>query len=139
MDKISKEHRSWNMSRITGKNTKPELLFRSMLHKAGYRFRFHDKTIPGKPDVVLKKYKSVIFVHGCFWHRHEGCKNASMPQTRIEFWTDKFAKTVERDKRQQQELKDLSWNVIIVWECELKKDTESALKSVTNQLRKNSL
>ncbi len=134
IDKLSKEHRSWNMSRIKGRDTKPELQFRKLLHRAGFRFRLHDKTIPGKPDIVLKKYRSVIFVHGCFWHRHTGCKEAAMPKSRTEFWSDKFTKTVERDNHQQEELNDLGWNVIIVWECELKKDADAVLKSVANKL-----
>ena len=122
------------MSQVRGKNTKPEILLRSMLHNSGYRYRLHSKNIPGKPDIVLKKYKSAIFVHGCFWHRHEGCRETTTPKSRVEFWTDKFAKTIERDKRQQRELKNLGWNVIIVWGCELKKDADAVLKSVANQL-----
>ncbi|MBU1162905.1 MAG: DNA mismatch endonuclease Vsr, partial [Proteobacteria bacterium] len=86
MDIISKEKRSWNMSRIRGKDTKPEIIVRSMLHRMGYRFRLHRKDLPGKPDIVLPKYKTVIFVHGCFWHRHKGCKYAYTPKSRVKFW-----------------------------------------------------
>lgn len=128
MDKISKEHRSWNMSRIKSKNTKPELIVRSYLHRMGYRFRLHGKVskrlypsgvLPGKPDIVLTKYKTVIFIHGCFWHMHKGCKRASIPKTRTEWWIDKLNKNVERDKRNKKELEKLGWKVIVVWECEI--------------------
>ena len=119
MDKISKEHRSWNMSRIRSKDTTPEKTVRSLLHKMGYRFRLHRKDLPGKPDIVLPKYKTVIFVHGCFWHRHENCKYASIPKTNTEFWLDKLNKNVERDKKNQAELKKLGWKVIVIWECEI--------------------
>lgn len=120
MDIVSEEQRSWNMSRIKGKNTKPELVVRSLLHRMGYRFRIHRKDLPGKPDIVLPKYNTVIFVNGCFWHRHEGCKYAYMPKSRVEFWEKKFKGTVERDKIKQQQLKDLGWKVVVIWECETK-------------------
>ena len=118
MDIISEEKRSWNMSRIRGKNTKPEIIVRSLLHKIGYRFRLHRKDLPGKPDIVLPKYNTVIFVHGCFWHRHKGCKYAYTPKSRVKFWKDKFAGTVKRDKQQLKHLKEKGWNVEIIWECE---------------------
>ena len=120
MDRLSKEHRSWNMSRIKGKDTKPELAVRSLLHCMGYRFRLHRKDLPGKPDIVLPKYKTVIFVHGCFWHRHPGCLYAYNPKSRVEFWEKKFARTVERDREVAQSLRKLGWRVLIVWECELR-------------------
>ena len=109
------------MSRIRSKNTKPEMHVRSALHRAGYRFRLHVKDLPGKPDIVLPKYKTVIFVHGCFWHRHKGCSRATMPSSNQEYWKQKFKQNVERDKREQAELKKLGWNVIVVWECEVEK------------------
>ncbi|MFC1829861.1 very short patch repair endonuclease [Thermodesulfobacteriota bacterium] len=118
MDIISKEKRSWNMSRIKGKNTKPELVVRSFLHKMGYRFRLHRKDLPGKPDIVLKKYNTVIFVHGCFWHRHKDCKYAYMPKSRVKFWKEKFAGTIKRDREHQKQLREISWNVKTIWECE---------------------
>jgi DNA mismatch endonuclease (patch repair protein) len=118
-DIISKERRSWNMSRIRGKNTQPELIVRSVLHKRGYRFRLHRKDLPGKPDIVLPKYKTVIFVHGCFWHRHKGCKYAYTPKSRVAFWGKKFRGNVERNKVVKRELKKLGWNVIVVWECQI--------------------
>ena len=121
MDHLSSEKRSWNMSRIRSKNTKPEMHVRSALHRAGYRFRLHVKDLPGKPDIVLPKYKTVIFVHGCFWHRHKGCSRATMPSSNQEYWKQKFKQNVERDKREQAELKKLGWNVIVVWECEVEK------------------
>jgi DNA mismatch endonuclease (patch repair protein) len=120
MDSISKEHRSWNMSRIKSKNTNPEMIVRSLLHKMGYRFRLHRKDLPGKPDIVLPKYKTVIEVRGCFWHRHKGCKDASTPKSNTEFWQGKFSKNVERDEQNQKELEELGWKVIVVWECECK-------------------
>jgi DNA mismatch endonuclease (patch repair protein) len=116
-DIISKERRSWNMSRIRGKNTQPELIVRSVLHKMGYRFRLHKKDLPGKPDIVLPKYKTVIFVHGCFWHRHKGCKFAYMPKSRISFWNRKFDRTLQLDKINLIKLKRLGWSVLTIWEC----------------------
>ena len=118
MDKISKEHRSWNMSRIKGKDTTPELRVRSALHRIGYRFRLHRNDLPGKPDIVLAKYNQIIFVHGCYWHRHEDCKFAYTPKSRKKFWQDKFEKTIQRDRQVFSELKDLGWNVDVIWECE---------------------
>ena len=120
MDKITKEKRSWNMSRVRSKNTKPELLVRSSLHKMGYRFRLHVKRLPGNPDVVLPKYKAVIFVHGCFWHQHTGCKKATHPKQNLDFWKEKLARNIERDKQVDKELKHLGWNVLTIWECEIK-------------------
>ena len=103
-DRISPEHRSWNMSRIRGKDTGPELSLRSLLHRAGFRYRLHDTTLPGKPDLVLPRYRTVIFVHGCYWHRHSGCKYAATPRTRTDFWLAKFQGTVERDRRTAEAL-----------------------------------
>lgn len=119
-DKISKERRSWNMSRIRAKHTMPEIAVRSMLHRAGYRFRLHSKSLPGKPDIVLPKYKTVIFVHGCFWHRHKGCKYAYLPKSRITFWKNKFKQNIERHEIVAKELRMLGWQVVVVWSCEIK-------------------
>lgn len=128
MDSISKEHRSWNMSRIKSKDTKPELIVRSLLHKMGYRFRLYGKVskklypsgvLPGKPDIVLAKYKTVIFVHGCFWHMHKGCKRASIQKTRTEWWLNKLNRNIERDNKNKKELEELGWKVIVIWECEV--------------------
>ena len=120
MHKVS-EQRSRNMSAIKSKNTKPEITVRKLLHSMGYRFRLHKKDLPGSPDIVLPKYKTVIFVHGCFWHRHQNCKYASNPKTRREFWEKKFKENIERDKKTQEKLKNLGWKTKIVWECEIKK------------------
>lgn len=108
------------MSGIKGKNTKPELLLRSALHKLGFRFRIQRKDLPGKPDIVLPKYKTIIFVHGCFWHRHPGCKYAYTPKSNIEFWTNKLEGNVIRDRLTEKALEELGWRILIVWECEVK-------------------
>ena len=107
------------MSRIKSKDTTPERIVRSFLHRNGFRFRLHVKDLLGKPDIVLPKYKTVIEVRGCYWHRHEGCKDATTPSTNAVFWQKKFAENVARDKRTEQEVKALGWNVIVVWECEV--------------------
>ena len=119
MNKIS-DQRSRNMSAIKSKNTKPEIAVRKMLHALGYRFRLHRKDLPGSPDIVLPKYKTVIFVHGCFWHRHENCKYASTPKTRKEFWESKFKANVKRDKEIQEKIKNIGWQSVVIWECEIK-------------------
>ena len=122
VDKFSKETRSYIMSKIRGKDTKPEIIVRSYLFSKGLRFRKNDKRYPGSPDVVLPKYKTIVFVHGCFWHRHEGCKYATMPKSNVKYWENKFYKNKERDERNQKELEAMGWKVITVWECQLKKD-----------------
>ena len=114
------EQRSRNMSAIKSKNTKPEIKVRKVLHSMGYRFRLHRKDLPGSPDIVLPKYKTVIFVHGCFWHRHKNCMYASTPKTRQEFWEAKFRENINRDKLNQENLSSKGWKIIIVWECEIK-------------------
>ena len=134
IDSISPEHRSWNMSRIRGKDTKIEVMVRKYLFSKGYRFRKNDKRYPGKPDVVLPKYHTVIFVNGCFWHHHEGCKNATMPKTRTDFWKEKLGKNVANDRKHIRLLEEAGWNVITLWECELEKDFEGRMKSVMDDL-----
>jgi len=119
MDKISGEHRSWNMSRIRSKDTAPEKTVRSLLHKMGYRFRLHDVRLPGSPDIVLPRLQTVILVHGCFWHRHKNCKFAFMPKTRTNFWMTKFEQNIVRDKRVCGNLKRLGWRIAVIWECEV--------------------
>lgn len=111
------------MSRVGGKNTKPELKVRSLLHSMGYRFRIHRDDLPGKPDITLPKYKKIIFVHGCFWHGHNGCPRSKRPATNQEFWRDKLDKNIERDKRTVNTLIKLGWDILTVWTCEVK-DTE---------------
>lgn len=120
MDRLSKEQRSWNMSRIKGANTTPELLVRSVLHHSGYRFRLHRRDLPGRPDIVLPKHNIVVFVHGCFWHRHEQCINAVMPKTRTEFWRQKFEDNTRRDHQALSQLTELGWRVLVIWECQTK-------------------
>lgn len=120
MDVLTPEQRKRNMSAIKGKNTKPEILVRKLLHRLGYRFKIQRKDLPGKPDIVLPKYKTAIFINGCFWHRHAGCKYASTPSTNSEFWEKKFAANVKRDARNYATLKEQGWNVLIIWECEAK-------------------
>jgi len=134
IDRVSKEHRSWNMSRIAGKNTGPEIKLRSLLHRAGFRFRLHDKRLPGKPDIVLHKHRTVIFVNGCFWHRHPGCQYAYTPKSRIRFWLRKFEDTVRRDNEENRRLVELGWNVVVVWECELNSKPESIVSDITSLL-----
>lgn len=108
------------MAAVKSQNTTPELVVRRLLHKAGFRFRLYRKDLPGKPDIVLPKYKTVIFVHGCFWHRHPGCKHASMPSTRQDYWLPKLDRNFERDKKNLSELHAIGWNFLVIWECETK-------------------
>ena len=119
LHKVS-EQRSRNMSAIKSKNTKPEIAVRKVLHSMGYRFRLHGKDLPGSPDIILPKYKTVIFVHGCFWHRHENCKYATTPKTREEFWNNKFRSNIERDLEIHEKIKNLNWRSVVIWECETK-------------------
>lgn len=134
VDTLTQERRSWNMSRIQGKDTAPELTLRSMLHNAGYRFRLHPARLPGRPDIVLPRYRTAIFVNGCYWHRHHGCSRATNPKTRPEFWQDKFRATVERDRRKTEELVADGWNVITVWECDLETRPRTLLAEITARL-----
>ena len=120
------------MAQISGKDTKPEKLIRSYLHNQGFRFRVNNPNLPGKPDIVLKKYNAVIFVHGCFWHHHKECKKSKFPETRKEFWENKIYKTVKRDKRNISDLKKLGWRIAIVWECSIK--GKEKLSSTCEQL-----
>lgn len=108
------------MSRIKGKDTKPEMLVRRFLHANGFRYKLHDKTLPGKPDIVLPKYKTVIEVQGCYWHGHQNCRYSHLPKSNTEFWKEKIGANVKRDKENLKKLKELGWNVIVIWECELK-------------------
>lgn len=135
-DRISKEKRSWNMSRIKGKDTSLEVLVRSYLFRKGFRFRKNVKNLPGKPDVVLPKYKTVIFVNGCFWHHHDNCKLAVVPKTRTDFWLSKFERNKLNDIKNQKLLSGMGWSVITLWECDLKIDFETTLNSIAERLRK---
>ena len=118
----SKEARSYNMSRIKCKDTKPEETVRKYLFSQGFRYRKNDKRLPGSPDIVPPKYKTVIFVNGCFWHKHEGCKYFVWPRNNADFWKKKIESNVMRDIKNYQQLKDLGWKVFVIWECELKRD-----------------
>jgi DNA mismatch endonuclease, patch repair protein len=120
-DRLSKERRSWNMGRIRGRDTSPEKAVRSLLHRMGYRFRLHGRRLPGRPDIVLPKYRTVVFVHGCFWHRHKGCRNCTTPTNRRQWWLNKLEGNSTRDKAQVRALRKLGWKVVIVWECEAKR------------------
>ena len=117
-DTVSKAKRSWVMSRIGSKDTKPEKRVRSLLHSLGCRFRLHRKDLPGKPDITLPKHKTVIFVHGCFWHRHENCAKNRLPKSNVDFWRKKFERNVARDRKALRELRELGWRVEVIWECE---------------------
>jgi DNA mismatch endonuclease (patch repair protein) len=123
-DVHSKETRSYNMSRIRSKDTKPELLVRRFLHKNGFRYRLHVKDLPGKPDIVLPKYKTVIFIHGCFWHGHEGCKYSTLPETRKDWWRNKIGKNIANDRKSEEILMATGWKIIIIWSCSLKKSSQ---------------
>lgn len=120
-DRLSKERRSWNMSRIRGKDTTPEMVVRQALHAMGYRFRLQGRKLPGRPDVVLPKYRTVVFVHGCFWHRHRKCKNCTTPTNRRAWWVKKLEGNAARDKVNRRALRRLGWRVVVVWECESEK------------------
>jgi len=133
MDRLSKQHRSWNMSRIRGRDTKPEVAVRSLLHHMRFRFRLHAKDLPGRPDILLPKHHAAIFVHGCFWHRHKSCRFAYQPKSRTAFWTQKFKENVKRDMNNHAALSRLGWNVIVVWECELR-DMETLAKRLESEL-----
>lgn len=120
MDTISPEKRSWTMAQVKDRDTRPERVVRSLLHRLGCRFRLHRADLPGKPDIVLPKRRTVIFVHGCFWHRHAGCRRATMPASNTEYWKRKFSRTVARDAQNTLRLERSGWRVLVVWECELK-------------------
>lgn len=135
MDKITPEHRSWNMSRIRSRDTKIEMKVRQYLFAKGFRFRKNDKRYPGKPDVVLPKYKTVIFINGCFWHMHEGCKQGRLPKSNVEFWQKKMERNAANDRLHQAQLTESGWNVIVLWECELKRDFESVMEGVVQNLQ----
>ena len=137
MDKLSAEQRHKNMAAIHSANTKPEIIVRKYLFSHGFRYRLNHKRLPGHPDIVLRKYRTCIFVNGCFWHGHEGCKCFRMPKSNVEFWTAKIERNRERDIRVQKELAEMGWHSITVWECELKPaKQEQTLKSLEYTLNK---
>lgn len=126
MDKISPQQRSWQMSRVGRADTAPEMAVRRIAYALGYRYRLHDRRLPGSPDLVFRSRKKVIFVHGCFWHRHEGCRRTTMPKTREDFWKAKFDANQARDCRDLEALNALGWKVLTIWECEIKPGVELA-------------
>ena len=133
-DNLTKEQRSFNMSRVRGKDTKPEKLVRSLVHSLGFRFRKHVKELPGKPDIVLPKYKSVIQIHGCFWHQHKNCEKSHLPKSNVDYWKDKLSKNIKRDKTNYKKLSDCGWSILIIWECEVKKN-DNLTERIINFLR----
>ncbi len=133
-DTLSKERRSWNMSRIRSADTKPEILLRSLLHRMGFRFRLHQQGLPGRPDIVLPKHRTAIFVHGCFWHQHPGCVEAVRPKTNLKYWTAKLDANVARDKRNRQALRKQGWRVFRFWECQIEKDPIRIAMWIAKQL-----
>ncbi len=135
-DVLTPKQRSYNMSRIRNKDTKPEELVRKYLFSQGFRYRKNDARLPGKPDIVLPKYKTVIFVNGCFWHKHEGCKFFVWPKNNAEFWKEKIEKNAARDARDYELLREAGWQIIVIWECELKSKTrEATLNKLLLELR----
>ncbi|MGM9518637.1 MAG: very short patch repair endonuclease [Acidaminococcus sp.] len=138
MDKITKAQRSHNMARIKSKDTSIEVKVRKFLFARGFRYRKNVRSLPGTPDIVLPKYKTVIFVNGCFWHRHEGCKYATTPSTHQDFWQKKFTVNVNNDKKHYQQLKDLGWHVIVLWECEIEHTFSEVMDRVIEDLKTQS-
>lgn len=134
-DVVNRETRSRMMAGIRSRNTKPELVIRRALHKAGFRFRLDDRSLPGRPDIVLRKHRAVVFVHGCFWHRHAGCRYAATPKTRPQFWAEKLGRNVQRDEEARVRLRHLGWRVATVWECETRQVDEAFLCRLTEWLR----
>jgi DNA mismatch endonuclease (patch repair protein) len=134
-DVHDKATRSYNMSRVRGKDTKPEMLVRKFLFSEGFRYRLHDKKLPGKPDIVLSKYKTVIFINGCFWHGHEDCRYYVVPKTRTDWWVEKINRNIDNDRRNYKYLGLLAWKVIVVWTCQLKgPDIKIILEQLKNQI-----
>ena len=134
-DKLTKEQRSWNMSRIKGKDTGIEVTVRKRLFSYGYRYRKNDKRLPGKPDIVFPKYKTVVFIHGCFWHMHSGCKIARIPKSNTEFWMNKLNHNVDKDRQNKQLLEEMGWKVITVWECDIEKDLDAVTERIIRELK----
>lgn len=135
-DIFSKKTRSWIMSRVHRRNTTPEIVIRSLLHRIGYRFRLDYKLLPGRPDIVLPKFRKLIFVHGCFWHGHKNCRRAALPQTNVDFWTSKVKGNTERDVRNIRALRKLRWTPLVIWQCEtrnLEKLERKIVRFITNR------
>jgi DNA mismatch endonuclease (patch repair protein) len=136
MDTFSKSKRSEIMARVSGKDTKPEILVRKFLFSKGFRYRKNVKEIPGKPDIILPKYKTIVFIHGCFWHGHKNCEASQLPTSNVEYWTKKVSSNINRDSTNSQILKNMGWKVIVVWECELKtKYRDNRLHTLIKEIR----
>jgi len=134
-DTVSKEKRSWMMSRIKGKDTSIEVKVRHYLFSQGFRYRKNDARFPGKPDIVLPKYKTVVFIHGCFWHQHEGCRDAHLPKSRTEYWVEKLKKNTERDRTHEIDIRSKGWKVIVIWACEINKEFEETMNKVVKAIK----
>ena len=135
MDIWSQEKRSQVMAKIRGKNTKPEIVLRSALFKQGFRFRLHQKDLPGKPDIVLPKYRTIIFVHGCFWHYHKDCREGRIPSTRSEFWKTKLEGNRAKDQKNEDILMNHGWQVLTVWECEIENDVNHLVELLSEKIK----
>jgi DNA mismatch endonuclease, patch repair protein len=133
-DIVSSEKRSWIMSRIRSRDTRPEIMVRSILHRLGYRFSLRRRDLPGRPDIVLPLRRTVIFVHGCFWHRHRGCIEASNPKSRVPYWTAKFASNIARDRRNRRALMKSGWRVFVVWECQVCKSPDQVARHLVQKI-----
>ena len=135
VDIVDAATRSRMMAGIRGKNTGPEVSLRRAMHARGFRYRLHVRSMPGRPDLIFPRYKAVVFVHGCFWHRHEGCRYATSPATRPEFWTEKFAANVARDRNNEGRLRDAGWRIAVVWECALKRSIDDVAEHLSSWLQ----
>ena len=134
-DRLTPTQRHKNMAAIHSSSTKPEVILRHSLWRLGFRYLINDKLLPGKPDIVLPKYNTIVFIHGCFWHRHDGCKGASIPKSRQDYWLPKFDRNVENDKKHYQSLKEMGWRPIVIWECEVNKHFEATMDSLVREIR----
>ncbi len=134
-DNLTKDKRSWNMSRIHSKGTSLELKVRKYLFSKGFRYRINVKSLPGKPDIVMKKYNTVIFINGCFWHKHDNCYRSNIPKTNSSYWIEKLSQNAERDRKNIEKLKSDGWNVIVLWECEIERNFDSLMLMVTSDLQ----
>ncbi len=135
-DIVDAKRRSRIMSRIRGRDTTPELVVRRMAHRLGFRFRLHRKDLPGRPDIVFPRFRAAVFVHGCFWHRHNGCRFAYTPKSRVAFWNEKFKKNIAHDRRSEEALRNLGWRVLVIWECETQNET-ALKKCLVDHLRED--
>jgi DNA mismatch endonuclease (patch repair protein) len=138
-DTLTKPQRSKLMSKVRSRDTKPEWILRCGLHRLGFRYRLKNRHLPGSPDLVFAKFHAAVFVHGCYWHRHQGCKDASTPKSNIDFWERKFAENIERDSRIIRELENLGWRILVVWECELTRKARETVHRVASWLKQGNV